>query len=70
MFVFDEMEKMNPRLVETIKPFLDYATHVDGVSFRNAIFIFLRYFPQFMGSSIYTEQKSKLCLFKAMQEAM
>ncbi|XP_056612833.1 torsin-1A-like isoform X2 [Triplophysa dalaica] len=41
MFVFDEMDKMNPRLVETIKPFLDYATHVDGVSFRSAIFIFL-----------------------------
>ncbi|KAA0706419.1 Torsin-1A Dystonia 1 protein [Triplophysa tibetana] len=41
MFVFDEMDKMNPRLVETIRPFLDYATHVDGVSFRNAIFIFL-----------------------------
>ncbi|XP_056614023.1 torsin-1A-like [Triplophysa dalaica] len=42
MFVFDEMDKMNPRLVETIKPFLDYATHVDGVSFRSAIFIFLK----------------------------
>ncbi|XP_056605939.1 torsin-1A-like [Triplophysa dalaica] len=41
MFVFDEMDKMNPRLVETIKPFLDYGTHVDGVSFRSAIFIFL-----------------------------
>lgn len=41
MFVFDEMDKMNPRLVETIKPFLDYATHVDGVSFRHAMFIFL-----------------------------
>ncbi|XP_073731611.1 torsin-1A-like [Misgurnus anguillicaudatus] len=41
MFVFDEMDKMNPRLVETIKPFLDYTPHVDGVSYRNAIFIFL-----------------------------
>ncbi|XP_073731610.1 torsin-1A [Misgurnus anguillicaudatus] len=42
MFVFDEMDKMNPRLIETIKPFLDYTLHVDGVSYRNASFIFLR----------------------------
>nr|XP_055044496.1 torsin-1A-like [Misgurnus anguillicaudatus] len=41
MFVFDEMDKMNPRLIETIKPFLDYTLHVDGVSYRNASFIFL-----------------------------
>ncbi|KAI7794459.1 torsin-1A-like [Triplophysa rosa] len=41
MFVFDEMDKMNPRLVETIKAFLDYTARVDGVSFRKAIFIFL-----------------------------
>ncbi|XP_073731791.1 torsin-1A-like [Misgurnus anguillicaudatus] len=41
MFIFDEMDKMNPRLVETIKPFLDYMPHVDGVSYRYAIFIFL-----------------------------
>lgn len=41
VFVFDEMDKMNPRLVETIKPFLDYMPLVDGVSYRKAIFIFL-----------------------------
>ncbi|XP_067227782.1 torsin-1A-like [Chanodichthys erythropterus] len=41
MFIFDEMDKMNPQLINTIKPFLDYNTHVDGVSFHNAIFIFL-----------------------------
>ncbi|KAA0706658.1 Torsin-1A Dystonia 1 protein [Triplophysa tibetana] len=41
MFVFDEMDKMNPRLVETIKTFLDYTARIDGVSFRKAIFIFL-----------------------------
>ncbi|XP_056588509.1 torsin-1A-like [Triplophysa dalaica] len=41
MFVFDEMDKINPRLLDTIKPFLDYTARVDGVSFRKAIFIFL-----------------------------
>ncbi|XP_048033519.1 torsin-1A-like isoform X1 [Megalobrama amblycephala] len=41
MFIFDEMDKMNPQLINTIKPFLDYNTRVDGVSFHNAIFIFL-----------------------------
>ncbi len=42
MFIFDEMDKMQPQLIDTIKPFLDYNARVDGVSFRNAIFIFLR----------------------------
>ncbi|XP_051737127.1 torsin-1A-like isoform X2 [Ctenopharyngodon idella] len=41
MFIFDEMDKMHPQLIDTLKPFLDYNAHVDGVSFRNAIFIFL-----------------------------
>uniref|UniRef100_A0A8C1Z3A7 Torsin n=1 Tax=Cyprinus carpio TaxID=7962 RepID=A0A8C1Z3A7_CYPCA len=41
MFIFDEMEKMHPQLIDAIKPFLDYNARVDGVSFRKAIFIFL-----------------------------
>ncbi|XP_073731813.1 torsin-1A-like [Misgurnus anguillicaudatus] len=41
MFIFDEVEKMDPHLIETIKPFLDYVPDVAGVSFHNAIFIFL-----------------------------
>ncbi|XP_059384307.1 torsin-1A-like isoform X1 [Carassius carassius] len=41
MFIFDEMDKMQPQLIDVIKPFLDYKLSVDGVSFRNAIFIFL-----------------------------
>ncbi|XP_077074849.1 torsin-1A-like [Siphateles boraxobius] len=41
MFIFDEMDKLNPQLIDTLKPFLDYNAHVDGVSFHNAIFIFL-----------------------------
>ncbi|XP_051961157.1 torsin-1A-like [Xyrauchen texanus] len=41
MFIFDEMDKMNPKIIETIKPYLDYNPHLNGVSYRNAIFIFL-----------------------------
>ncbi|XP_039508769.1 torsin-1A-like [Pimephales promelas] len=41
MFIFDEMDKMQPKLIDTIKPFLDYNARVDGVSFHNALFIFL-----------------------------
>ncbi|KAI7794461.1 torsin-1A-like isoform X1 [Triplophysa rosa] len=41
IFIFDEMDKMNPHLIETIKPFLDYMLHVDRVSFNHAIFLFL-----------------------------
>eukprot|EP00067_Danio_rerio_P051433 XP_684868.5 torsin-1A-like isoform X1 [Danio rerio] len=40
MFIFDEMDKMQPQLIDVLKPFLDYSL-VNGVSFHNAIFIFL-----------------------------
>ncbi|XP_043086229.1 torsin-1B-like [Puntigrus tetrazona] len=41
MFIFDEADKMDPQLIDAIKPFLDYNARVDGVSFNKAIFIFL-----------------------------
>ncbi|XP_061554943.1 torsin family 1 isoform X2 [Phycodurus eques] len=41
MFIFDEMDKMHPGLIDSIKPYLDYYDRVDGVSYRKAIFIFL-----------------------------
>lgn len=42
VFIFDEMDKMHPGVIDAIKPFLDYYEEVDGVSYRKAIFIFLR----------------------------
>lgn len=42
MFVFDEVEKMDPGLLDIIKPYLDYYNNLDGVSYRKSIFIFLR----------------------------
>ncbi|XP_057175628.1 torsin-1A-like isoform X1 [Triplophysa rosa] len=41
MFVFDEMDKMNPQLAEAIKPFLNFVPYVNEVSYHRAIFIFL-----------------------------
>uniref|UniRef100_A0A8C6TA49 Torsin family 1 n=1 Tax=Neogobius melanostomus TaxID=47308 RepID=A0A8C6TA49_9GOBI len=41
MFIFDEMDKMHPGLIDSIKPYLDYYHKVDGVSYRKAIFVFL-----------------------------
>ncbi|KAM4663362.1 uncharacterized protein O3C94_011589 [Discoglossus pictus] len=41
IFIFDEMDKLHPGLIDAIKPFLDYYEHIDGVSYRKAIFIFL-----------------------------
>ncbi|XP_021117547.1 torsin-1B isoform X2 [Heterocephalus glaber] len=43
MFIFDEMDKLHPGIIDAIKPFLDYYEQVDGVSYRRAIFIFLRW---------------------------
>ncbi|XP_053195475.1 torsin-1A-like [Scomber japonicus] len=41
MFIFDEVDKMHPGVIDSIKPYLDYYNKVDGVSYRKAIFIFL-----------------------------
>ncbi|XP_059514271.1 torsin-1B-like isoform X1 [Myotis daubentonii] len=41
VFIFDEMDKLHPGLIDAIKPFLDYYEQVGGVSYRKAIFIFL-----------------------------
>ncbi|KPP79222.1 torsin-1B-like [Scleropages formosus] len=41
MFIFDEMDKMHPGLIDSIKPFLDYYDNLDGVSYRQATFVFL-----------------------------
>ncbi|KAG7320885.1 hypothetical protein KOW79_015300 [Hemibagrus wyckioides] len=41
MFIFDEMDQMNPGLIDSIKPYVDYYETLDGVSYRKAIFIFL-----------------------------
>ncbi|XP_022624984.1 torsin-1A-like [Seriola dumerili] len=41
MFIFDEVDKMDPELIDSIKSYLDYYDKLDGVSYRKAIFIFL-----------------------------
>lgn len=41
LFVFDEVEKMPAGVFESITSLLDYHTHIGGVDFRKAIFIFL-----------------------------
>ncbi|XP_069465333.1 torsin-1B isoform X2 [Ambystoma mexicanum] len=41
VFIFDEMDKLHPGLIDAIKPFLDYYDEIDGVSYRKAIFVFL-----------------------------
>uniref|UniRef100_A0A8C8RZ58 Torsin n=1 Tax=Pelusios castaneus TaxID=367368 RepID=A0A8C8RZ58_9SAUR len=41
VFIFDEMDKLHPGLIDAIKPFLDYYEQIEGVSYRSTIFIFL-----------------------------
>jgi ATP-dependent Clp protease ATP-binding subunit ClpA len=41
LFIFDEMDKMPPGLIDVIYPFVDHHTEVMGVDFRKSIFIFL-----------------------------
>lgn len=43
LFIFDEAEKLHPGLINAIKPYMDHYDNVDGVSYRGAIFLFLRW---------------------------
>lgn len=41
IFVFDEVDKYPPGVLDAVKPYLDYNEHIDGYDYRNAVFIFL-----------------------------
>lgn len=41
VFVFDEVDKYPPGVLDAVKPYLDYNEHIDGYDYRNAVFIFL-----------------------------
>ncbi|CAB4056342.1 FER [Lepeophtheirus salmonis] len=41
VFVFDEIDKMPPHVIDGIKPFLDFHEDVDSIDCRKAIFIFI-----------------------------
>ncbi|XP_067868278.1 torsin-1A-like isoform X2 [Heterodontus francisci] len=41
LFIFDEMDKMHPKLIDSIKALLEYDSLIDGVNYRKAMFIFL-----------------------------
>ncbi|XP_014680899.1 PREDICTED: torsin-1A-like isoform X1 [Priapulus caudatus] len=41
LFIFDEVDKMHPGIIDAIRPFISHYAEIDGVDYRNAIFIFL-----------------------------
>ncbi|XP_054709085.1 torsin-1B-like [Uloborus diversus] len=41
LFIFDEVDKMVPGVIDVLAPFLDFYETVDGVDYRKNIFIFL-----------------------------
>nr|CAH7722522.1 unnamed protein product [Callosobruchus chinensis] len=41
LFIFDEVDKMPPEILNAIKPMIDYKEEVDGVDYTQSIFIFL-----------------------------
>ena len=68
MFIFDEMDKMQPGLIDSIKPYLDNYEKLDGVSYRQAIFIFLRWdtHHQFPGCNKKTLEQMTCTLLKLL----
>ncbi|KAK7793928.1 hypothetical protein R5R35_007695 [Gryllus longicercus] len=41
LFIFDEVDKMPPGVLDAVTPFLDYHNKIDGIDYRKAIFIFI-----------------------------
>jgi len=41
IFIFDEVDKMPPGVLDSVKPFLDHYENIDGVDYRKNIFLFL-----------------------------
>ncbi|CAH1970662.1 unnamed protein product [Acanthoscelides obtectus] len=41
LFIFDEIDKTPPEILNAIKPMIDYKDEVDGVDYTQSIFIFL-----------------------------
>ncbi|ELU03404.1 hypothetical protein CAPTEDRAFT_168452 [Capitella teleta] len=41
MFIFDEVDKMPPGLLDIILPFIDHHEEINGVDYRHSIFLFL-----------------------------
>ncbi|XP_062567718.1 torsin-1A-like [Saccostrea cucullata] len=41
LFIFDEIDKMPPGLIDTLTPYLDFNEHLSGTDYRKAIFLFL-----------------------------
>ncbi|XP_078325224.1 torsin-1A-like [Crassostrea virginica] len=41
LFIFDEIDKMPPGLIDTIKPYLDFYEQLGGTDYRKATFLFL-----------------------------
>lgn len=56
LFIFDEVNKMPPNILNVIKPMIDYNQYVEKVDYRKAIFIFLSN----TGESVITDQVVRL----------
>ncbi|XP_060585623.1 torsin-1A-like [Ruditapes philippinarum] len=41
LFIIDEMDKLLPGLIDTIRPYVDYYDHVEGTYFKKLLFLFL-----------------------------
>ena len=42
LFIFDEIEKAPPKVLDALKPFMDHHHNIGGIDYRKAIFLFLR----------------------------
>lgn len=42
LFIFDEIDKIPPGILDILTPYIDYHEQYGGVDYRNTIFIFLR----------------------------
>ncbi|KAJ8984743.1 hypothetical protein NQ317_005008 [Molorchus minor] len=59
LFIFDEVDKMPPGVLDGIKPMIDYRDMVDGADYTKAIFIFLSNTGSYLINEYYEKMWNK-----------
>ena len=53
LFIFDEVDKFPPGLIDSVTGYLDHYRDIDGVVYRKAIFILIRWEGQYCNTGIW-----------------
>lgn len=67
VFIFDEIDKVPPGIIDKIKPYLDYQPKINNVDYRRAVFLFLTNWGSKEINSIYLDLRNQGLARESMQ---